>query len=110
MFVEFDHNLFFIEAAARDPGSAYLRSDRRGREGEMGLLDLERRVGGRGGRVLPPLFQAHGIEHRRSISRLSGRSPAIDAGREAGAPPTDRFDNPRPQGAAVDIGHHERAP
>jgi uncharacterized repeat protein (TIGR02543 family) len=37
-------------------------------------------------------------------------SPAVDAGRSDGAPATDQRGESRPQGPAVDIGAHERAP
>jgi hypothetical protein len=40
--------------------------------------------------------------------RLEADSPAIDAGRAEGAPPTDRDGHGRPCGAGVDLGAYER--
>lgn len=109
-FREVAHDLIFLEAAARAPEVAYVRTDALGRLGEAEWPMFDMRVPGRRNLLLPPLFQAHAIEHRRSITRLSPDSPAIDAGRGEGAPRRDRFGGERPRGGAVDIGHHERAP
>ena len=39
--------------------------------------------------------------------RLSNGSPALDTGTSIGAPSTDYFGSPRPQGSGIDIGAHE---
>lgn len=105
----FDSNLLFVEAAERDGRGAYVHIVGGARVGRAEFAAFESVIGGRQTLILPPLFQAHGLEHRRSISRLSEGSPAVDQGTPDGAPPLDRFGLPRPQGPGVDIGHHELA-
>lgn len=105
-----ENNLLFVESAERGGGGTYVRIEDGPRYTREGFSEFEARVGGLANLILPPLFQSHGLEHRRSITRLSPRSPARDAGRTEGAPAVDRFDNARPQGSSVDIGHHEFGP
>lgn len=102
-----DHNLLFVESAARGRGGTYVRIEDGPRYTRQEFPVYEARVGGRSNLILPPLFRSFGVEHRRSITRLSAESPARDAGLAEGAPMADRFDNARPSGAGVDIGHHE---
>ncbi len=105
-----ENNLLFVESAERGEGGSYVRVEDGPRYTSTDFVAYEADVQGRENLILPPLFQAHGLEHRRSISRLSARSPARDAGRSDGAPEVDRFATARPQGGRVDIGHHEFTP
>lgn len=105
----FAHNLLFIETAVRDPSSAYAHVGGALYD-ESAFADLEATLPGGGNVLGPPLLQSYAIEHRRPLGSLSARSPALDAGSETDAPAEDYFGTPRPQGAAVDIGHHERRP
>ncbi|MCB9652330.1 MAG: hypothetical protein H6730_37850 [Deltaproteobacteria bacterium] len=108
-FGQLDNNLLFVEAAERGQRGAYavVGGQQYGRDAFQAFVAL---VGGAANLILPPLYQSHALEHRRSNNRLSDRSPARDAGRAEGAPADDRFGAPRPQGPGVDIGHHEYTP
>ena len=108
-FGRFEHNLLFVEAAQREAGGAYVLLDGGSQVQAEDFMGFEAMVNGQNTLLLPPLFQAHSLEHRRSITRLTERSPAVNAGTSLGAPGADLFGTARQDGA-VDIGHHERAP
>ncbi|MEM6531573.1 MAG: putative metal-binding motif-containing protein [Myxococcota bacterium] len=55
-----------------------------------------------------PLLNPAGSIDAKTESRLTPGSPAINAGRSAGAPSVDLYGNPR--SGAIDIGHHEVQP
>ena len=104
------HNLIFVEAAERQGMGAYVRTDTAtfGRDDFSAFEDgLENAAANL---LLPPLFKARRLDHRRSVTRLSRHSPARDAGQVDGAPFVDRFGQARPTGGGVDIGHHEFTP
>lgn len=105
-----NNNLWFVEAEERGDSGAYVELEGGARYSRATFSAFETAVGGANNLLLPPLFQSHALEHRRSITRLSSRSPAKDRGQLEGAPAEDRFANMRPMGAGVDIGHHELAP
>lgn len=105
----FEHNLLFVEAAQRAGGGAYVLLDGGSQVQAEDFVGFEAMVNGQNTLLLPPLFQAHSLEHRRSITRLTERSPAVNAGTSLGAPDTDLFGSARDDGA-VDVGHHEREP
>lgn len=103
------HNLLFVEAAERNGLGSYVRS------GGMSFTrttfsQFAADIGAEGNLLLPPLLRMRQLEHRRSLTQLSRRSPARDAGRLEGAPEQDRFGRSRPAGPGVDIGHHELVP
>lgn len=109
-FLRFDHNLLFVEASERSGEGAYVEVDGVMRWSRATFSDFATADFAAGNLIVPPLFRAQTLEHRRSITRLTVRSPAVDQGRVSGAPTEDRFGTARPIGAGPDIGHHELAP
>jgi hypothetical protein len=105
-----NNNIFFVEANERAAVGAYVAIEGGMRYSRLTFDDYATAVGGLRNMIVPPLFQGHAMEQRRSLTRLSSRSPARDSGQEEGAPEEDRFANARPAGAGVDIGHHELSP
>ena len=100
------HNLLFVEAAERGRNGAYVKSGGT-TYSRTAFPDYADDLDSAGNLLLPPLFHARRLEHWRSQTHLSLRSPAIDGGQTSGAPAEDRFGRPRPIGAAVDIGIEE---
>lgn len=105
-----NNNIFFVEANERAAVGAYVAIEGGLRYSRLTFADYANAVGGAQNLIVPPLFQAHAMEQRRSLTRLTSRSPARDSGQMEGAPIEDRFANTRPSGAGVDIGHHELTP
>lgn len=105
-----DHNLFFVEAAERSGTGAYVTTADGARYDRSHLPDFATPDFATANQVLPPLFRAQALEHRRSMTRLTVRSPGVDQGLSTGAPGVDFFGAPRPIGPAVDVGHHEFGP
>ncbi len=104
------HNLMFVEAAERDGTGGYVRISGGPTYTKENLDTLLAGLDAEGNLLLPPLFQSRRLEHWRSLTQLSARSPARDSGQAEGAPAEDRFGHPRPLGPGVDIGHHEYTP
>jgi hypothetical protein len=109
-FLRFDHNLLFVEASERSGEGAYVEVDGAMRWSRSTFPNFATADFAAANLIVPPLFRAQTLEHRRSITRLTVRSPAVDQGLAAGAPTEDRFGGRRPIGLAPDIGHHELGP